>query len=424
MAVSKFKLIVAVLPILLSLGCESGPSNVLNVDPSDLLDPPRSIQATIGDRTVTLTWLHDSANLIDRFKIFRVDSADSVLREIATTTEFQFTDEDVQNNHTYEYRVATLGKNGLLGRKSSPVLAVPALYGVTINSGAQISNSLNVSLSFAAPQTTTFVRISNDSSFFDSQWDTYALTKPWTLTHGDGQKSVYVRFRDAGGRETTQIYKVGILLDTQAIIYEVFESSQDQVVTAGDSIHFRVVAQEPDGEAWIELYQVVERIELFDDGTRGDPVARDGVYETTYRISTGLQGESVIVIANFIDRGGNAAPSQEADTRVTIRQPPHPVRIITIAPVPGGPANARNIFWTRNSDADFARYELYRSTARGVTTSSSLITLIQSPEILSFADTSAVANTTYYYRVYVFDTSGLSSGSNEYEYTSTSVNLR
>ena len=87
MVVSNFKKIMAIFPVLLFLSCESGPSDVLNIDPSSLLDPPRGIQASVGDRTVTLSWVHDSPDLVESFRIFRSDSADSVIRAIGTTSD-------------------------------------------------------------------------------------------------------------------------------------------------------------------------------------------------------------------------------------------------------------------------------------------------------------------------------------------------
>ncbi len=45
------------------------------------------------------------------------------------------------------------------------------------------------------------VMISNDPSFADADWESYALHKPWMLTDGKGPKTVYVKFRDPAGHE-------------------------------------------------------------------------------------------------------------------------------------------------------------------------------------------------------------------------------
>jgi len=43
--------------------------------------------------------------------------------------------------------------------------------------------------------------ISNDPSFTDADWETYAPQKPWMLTDGKGPKTVYVKYRDPTGHE-------------------------------------------------------------------------------------------------------------------------------------------------------------------------------------------------------------------------------
>ncbi len=47
------------------------------------------------------------------------------------------------------------------------------------------------------------VMLSNDPDFAGAVWEAYALHKPWTLTPGNGQKRVYVRYRDSEGYQVT-----------------------------------------------------------------------------------------------------------------------------------------------------------------------------------------------------------------------------
>ncbi len=54
------------------------------------------------------------------------------------------------------------------------------------------------------------VMISNDPGFGGAQWQPYSLHNSWTLTPGNGAKTVYVRFRDATNYEVTS--SEGILL--------------------------------------------------------------------------------------------------------------------------------------------------------------------------------------------------------------------
>lgn len=69
--------------------------------------------------------------------------------------------------------------------------------------------------------------------------------------------------------------------------------------------------------------------------------------------------------------------------------------------------------WSRNSERDFARYELRRSTNAGVNPSSPLLTSASQAEATSFLDTGLTENTEYFYRVFVVDRGGNVVGSNE-----------
>ena len=56
--------------------------------------------------------------------------------------------------------------------------------------------------------------ISNTGSC--SSWEAYAASKPWTLSGGDGNKTVYVWFKDNPGNIDGTPYSDSILLDTTA----------------------------------------------------------------------------------------------------------------------------------------------------------------------------------------------------------------
>ncbi len=67
-----------------------------------------------------------------------------------------------------------------------------------INGGASLTNSTSVTLTLSASDTGSGVSqmgFSNDGSTWSS-WETYATPKSWTLSSGDGTKTVYVQFKD------------------------------------------------------------------------------------------------------------------------------------------------------------------------------------------------------------------------------------
>ncbi|MHB9035783.1 MAG: carboxypeptidase-like regulatory domain-containing protein [Armatimonadota bacterium] len=76
---------------------------------------------------------------------------------------------------------------------------------VTINLGAQYTRIPNVNLTLSATDTGSGVsqmRFSNDNLTW-SAWESYATSKPWTLSSGDGLKTVYAQFQDAAGHIAT-----------------------------------------------------------------------------------------------------------------------------------------------------------------------------------------------------------------------------
>ena len=63
--------------------------------------------------------------------------------------------------------------------------------------------------------------------------------------------------------------------------------------------------------------------------------------------------------------------------------------------------------WTPYDSGDFARYEIRRAAAPGVTQASTLVDSISSRADSTFTDSDLIAYHTYYYRVFVVDTAGV-----------------
>lgn len=81
----------------------------------------------------------------------------------------------------------------------------PPTGSVTINSGDDWTDNAAVTLTLAATDsdgTLTDMQFSNDGSTW-SGWESYATSKAWTLSSGNGTKTVYVQFRDAAGHVST-----------------------------------------------------------------------------------------------------------------------------------------------------------------------------------------------------------------------------
>ena len=92
---------------------------------------------------------------------------------------------------------------------------IPPTGSVTINDDATYTTSFDVTLTISATDANGVIEmmVSNDEEFTGATWESYAMSKPWTLTTGDGTKTVYVMYKDNVGLEST-IYWDDIILDT------------------------------------------------------------------------------------------------------------------------------------------------------------------------------------------------------------------
>lgn len=75
----------------------------------------------------------------------------------------------------------------------------PSITAFSINSGAAVTTSRNVTLNITAPEAASMKiwGIDGVASEAAASWETFASTKSVTLTSGDGTKTVYVKVRDA-----------------------------------------------------------------------------------------------------------------------------------------------------------------------------------------------------------------------------------
>ncbi len=89
---------------------------------------------------------------------------------------------------------------------------LPSSNNLIINSGDVYTNTRNVKLSLSAPNASQMC-ISNSASSCTS-YVKYAQKYNWTLTSGDGKKTVYVWFKDANGNTTSTPANDTITLDT------------------------------------------------------------------------------------------------------------------------------------------------------------------------------------------------------------------
>ena len=135
--------------------------------------------------------------------------------------------------------------DGTTTQRLSPVQVTalqPLIIGtIAINGGAAFSTSANVTLSLWASDSigvVTQMCFSNDAANW-SAWEPYQPTQNWTLTTGDGSKTVYVMFEDQF--DNTSAFSASILLDTGAPVISLVTASPS-MVAAGDLVNVSVTA--------------------------------------------------------------------------------------------------------------------------------------------------------------------------------------
>ena len=394
------------LAVFMITGCSSNLSEPTGFDADSFPAPPENVKVSVGDRTVQLTWTHPKPSDIASYNIYRQLSDSSKTNKIASTTKTTYKDTTISNGKTYLYQISAVNSKGQEGKKSVQISAVPDIFSIIINSGNEFTNRRTVTLNMTAPAGTRFMRISNDSLFTDTQWENFTPQRSWTLTDDDGPKSVYVKFRDADDREIIQPVSDDITLDTQAIISEVTEDTNGQIMSGGQSIHFTLNAGETSGKASIDIENGPSNIQLFD----GD-VKNDGIYESTYSIPQGTNIFNASVFGEFTDRAGNRADRFEAATKININSSPSAVTLFK--PQAQGSSTSLRISWTRNTDSDFAKYEIHRGGSGPISLNNTLIETFENQATINFTDTGLNPDQLYVYRIFVFDQFGLNSGSNE-----------
>lgn len=141
--------------------------------------------------------------------------------------------------------------------------STPPTGSIKINSGASYTRTTNVILNLEAKDNQTGVsgmQFSNDGVNYTA-WQSFATSKAWTLTTGDGVKTVYVKYKDGKGN-TSSAYADAINLITQKTSKRL----------SGESRYETAVEIAKEGWTTSE-YVVLARGDLFPDALSGAPLA-------------------------------------------------------------------------------------------------------------------------------------------------------
>ncbi|HBI25862.1 TPA: hypothetical protein DDX30_03695 [Candidatus Wolfebacteria bacterium] len=116
----------------------------------------------------------------------------------------------------------------------------PTGGGVSINAGAANASSTTVTLNITAPTDAwTPLQMAYGNTFSPTNWTAVTTSKAHTLDIGDGTKTVYIKFRDAGGN-TANYSTDSITLDTTAPTGGSFKVNADATTASSTSVTLNV----------------------------------------------------------------------------------------------------------------------------------------------------------------------------------------
>ena len=275
---------------------------------------------------------------------------------------------------------------------------------VAINGNAAFTRTTTVTLSLAATDASGVAEmcISNVSSC--SAWGPFAKTKAWTLTSGDGVKTVYAWFRDRVGNSTASAAQDQITLDSTAPANPTTVTSSSHGVETWSAdrtiaIHW---AGATDGGSGIAGYSL--------KWDRTASTIPDAVADTTGVTATSPSlpnGSNHFVHLRTVDQAGNWTGNAVHLGPFFVDRTP-PVNG-TLAATPG---NARvSLSWTRFSDATSGlaatdTYKLVYGTSAYPGTRCTNGTPIFVGTATQFEHQNLAPGTRYYYRLCALDKAG------------------
>ncbi|MEW5923139.1 MAG: fibronectin type III domain-containing protein [Candidatus Zixiibacteriota bacterium] len=399
------KIIFILLLALLTGGCDRYiDSEDLDFTLPEAPPVPIYVKAIHLSESIMLEWQVPDTLAGMSFNVYYTDSIGKPEKLWVKTIAYSATITGLISGHQYYFMVSSVNSDGLEGEKSEPITTSPGLMSVVIAGGDIYTNSRNVRLDFIVPVTATVLQVSEDALFNDAVWESYAAAKSFELSAGDGVKHVYARFRFADGSETDISGAVtdSIILDTETSISAVYFTPDDQVLVAGDSVEFFVVSSEGDGTATI-TFTGQSSIALTFNEAQSNIGANRYVYSRIFGIPTGLEAVGIEVVGHFTDAAGNTAATVNAPALLTISNPPSPVTMYAVAES----SSSIRLSWSQSVDDDFSAYQIYRGLSAAVSNNSDPVAVITGRTTRSYKDENLDESTQYFYRIYVYDNTGL-----------------
>ena len=257
--------------VVIDTGAPTIAVTALSPDPNN--DTTPAITGTATDLIANLTTIE-----------FQVDSIlgawtscsadDSVIDEMTETFTCSITGALGEGSHTIYIRGTDAASNTTAqinyGTDTFTIDTTAPNNGSIIIAGSAIYTKQEaVTLTISADNANQMM-VSESAAFTGASWETYATSKPFTLSSTNGTKTVYIKFRDTATNESIS-YSDTIILDSVAPVAFNLSTPANSTYTTDQTPTFRF-SSTTDATSGLSKYQlIVDNVVLIDDIDPTDP---------------------------------------------------------------------------------------------------------------------------------------------------------
>ncbi|MDP2890812.1 MAG: hypothetical protein Q8P34_17830 [Bacteroidota bacterium] len=369
-----------------------------NIQLTPILPTANILKALEKERSVNLSWNQNSDPDFASYKLYRSQSASTegtLLHSTTVNTETEYTDNLALEGNTYFYTLVVTDTEGF---STLSTVNINPSYPPTAGVLQGVFNG-SVYLNWTQNPDSDFAGYNLYRSQLENVLGTLIYTNPVVTNRvyedskvSEGNAYFYILevIDNKGLNSKSDVVRINVPLipPTPSVLYG--EGGEDGYVYLGWTQNY-------DSDfARYELYRSTSKNVL---GTRIH--STPNVNELSYTDESVIEGDSFYYKLKVFDTSGSGTESNEVPF-VMYNYPPT-LSYLTKTKVS---SNLVSLNWTQNYDRDFHRYELYRSQSDSL--SAKLIQSIYVKTITKFEDTKVSPNTTYFYRLVVFDINGLS----------------
>ncbi len=396
-------------------------------DPLAVTLYPPAVSGT-DKKVLDLYWSPNTDESFACYRLYRatqsgVDTASNLITMISSSTTTYFQDEDVKVGVNYFYRIFVFdkfgkakGSNEVMGKiddeKPKPVMLYSPTPVVNSLTSLQLQWSKNEDGDFESYR---LYRSEAPKAVDSTSYLVTTISDQNTLTFEDTDLKPNTEYNyqlyvfDAQGNMAGSNKVKG---KTNANVAPTAVTLLTPVAPSNSYTTLNL-SWSQNGDSDFESYRLYRSSAAGVD-TSDQWVTTIGEHATTHYEDTGLQENTKYYYRLYVyDTGGLSAASNEVKGQTNENAPPGAVTLNVPSPIANS-TSSLHLSWSQSRDDDFYCYKIYRSDSAGVSnTKSLLITTISERETGSFDDTNLKQNTSYFYRVYVYDLGGKATASNE-----------